>query len=61
LRGEAPGDRLQPLTPTPIRETTYNDATVEAGVRYVYAIVALDRAVPPNVSAQSSRVEETAR
>jgi hypothetical protein len=30
-------------------------------VRYVYAIVAVDRATPPNTSAQSNRVEETAR
>ena len=35
--------------------------TVKPGVRYVYAIVAVDRAVPPNRSALSARVEETAR
>ena len=61
LRGEAPGDTLQPVTPTPIQETTYRDTTVTPGVRYVYAIVAVDRTTPPNVSAQSARVEETAR
>jgi nicotinate-nucleotide--dimethylbenzimidazole phosphoribosyltransferase len=61
LRGEAPGDTLQPLTPQPIHETRYTDATVKPGVRYVYAIVALDRAVPQNRSAPSARVEETAR
>jgi hypothetical protein len=61
LRGEAPGDTLQPLTPMPIRETTFRDTTVKAGVRYVYAIVAIDNATPPNSSAQSGRVEETAR
>jgi hypothetical protein len=61
LRGEAPGDTLQPLTAAPIQETTYRDTTVTPGVRYVYAIVAVDRANPPNVSAQSARVEETAR
>jgi hypothetical protein len=61
LRGEAPGDTLQPLTPQPIGETRYTDATVKPGVRYVYAIVAVDRAVPPNRSAPSGRVEETAR
>jgi hypothetical protein len=61
LRGEAPGDTLQPVTATPIQETTYRDTTVTPGVRYVYAIVAVDRATPPNVSAQSPRVEETAR
>jgi predicted small lipoprotein YifL len=61
LRGEAPGDTLQPVTTTPIQETTYRDTTVTPGVRYVYAIVAVDRATPGNVSAQSPRVEETAR
>lgn len=61
LRAEAPGDKLQPLTPTPIRETTFRDTTVKPGVRYVYAIVAVDNATPPNTSAQSVRVEETAR
>jgi predicted small lipoprotein YifL len=61
LRGEAPGDTLQPITTTPIQETTYRDTTVTPGVRYVYAIVAVDRATPPNVSAQSQRVEEPAR
>lgn len=61
LRGELPGVKLQPITPEPIHETTFNDTTVKAGVRYVYAIVALDKASPPNLSAQSNRVEETAR
>ena len=61
LRGEAPGDTLQPLIPAPITATSYEDKTVTAGVRYVYAIVALDKASPPNRSAPSARVEETAR
>lgn len=61
LRAEAPGDTLQPLTPAPIRETTFSDTTVRPGVRYVYAVVAADTADPPNTSAQSNRVEETAR
>ena len=61
LRGEAPGDTLQPLTPQPIKETRYQDRTVRAGVTYVYAIVAVDRATPPNRSAASNRVQETAR
>jgi hypothetical protein len=59
LRGEAPGDTLQPLINEPTRETRYRDATVTAGVRYVYAIVAVDRA--GNRSAASVRVEEIAR
>jgi hypothetical protein len=61
LRGEAPSDRLLPLTPAPIRETTYRDTTVQAGVRYVYAVIAVDNAVPPNQSPQSAPTEETAR
>jgi hypothetical protein len=61
LRGEAPGDTLQAITATPITETTYRDTAVQPGVRYVYAVVAVDRATPPNTSPQSERVEESAR
>ncbi len=61
LRGEAPGDTLQPLTPAPITATSYEDKTVKPGVRYIYAIVAVDKASPPNRSTPSARVEETAR
>jgi hypothetical protein len=61
LRGEAPGDTLQPLTPEPIRETRYQDRSTRPGVTYVYAIIAVDRATPPNKSASSNRVQETAR
>jgi hypothetical protein len=61
LRGEAPGDTLQPLTAAAITGTSYEDKTVTPGVRYVYAIVAVDKASPPNRSGQSTRVEETAR
>jgi fibronectin type 3 domain-containing protein len=45
----------------PIRETTYRDTTVQPGVRYVYAIVAVDTATPRNQSPESTRVEEGAR
>jgi fibronectin type 3 domain-containing protein len=61
LRGEAPTNALAPITAAPIKETTYRDTTVKSGVRYVYAVVAVDKATPENVSPQSSRVEETAR
>ena len=61
LRGDAPGGTLQPLTPAPITATSYEDKTVKPGVRYVYVIVAVDKATPPNRSAPSARVEETAR
>jgi hypothetical protein len=49
------------LIQVPILETTYLDTTVDAGVRYVYAILAVDTATPPNESAPSERVEELAR
>ncbi len=61
LRGEAPGETLRAVTLAPIRETTYRDTGVRPGVRYVYAVVAVDGATPPNISAQSARVEEAAR
>jgi fibronectin type 3 domain-containing protein len=59
LRGEAPGVTLQPITAAPVHETTYSDTTARAGVRYVYAVVAVDKS--GNIGAQSTRVEETAR
>jgi hypothetical protein len=59
LRGEAPGDTLQPLVREPMRETRYADRTVTAGTRYVYQIVAVDKA--GNRSTPSNRVEEAAR
>jgi hypothetical protein len=61
LRGEAPDGPLKAITPAPIKETSYRDTTVKSGVRYIYAIVAIDTATPPNTSAQSLRVEETAQ
>jgi len=61
LRGDAPEGQLQALTPSPIRETSYRDTTVQPGMRYVYAVIAVDAASPPNTSAMSERVEETAR
>lgn len=61
LRGEAPGDTLQPITKEPITTTSYRDESVRVGTRYVYVVVAVDRATPSNASAQSNRAEETAR
>ncbi|MDO8794069.1 MAG: hypothetical protein Q7J25_05560, partial [Vicinamibacterales bacterium] len=43
LRAIAPGDELAPITPSPIRETAFQDR-VPAGVRYVYAVKAVDKA-----------------
>ena len=59
LRGEAPGDTLQPITQEPVAAATYRDETVKPGVRYLYSVVAIDRA--GNRSAESNRQEETAR
>jgi hypothetical protein len=59
MRGEAAGGPLAALTPEPIHETTFRDTGVRSGKRYVYAVVAVDGA--KNVSAESNRVEETAR
>jgi hypothetical protein len=62
LRGKAGDATLLPLTDAPIVEARFTDKTVMPGVRYVYAVVAVDSRVPlPNVSDESARVEETAR
>nr|MBA3948794.1 hypothetical protein [Acidobacteriota bacterium] len=52
---------LAPLFAAPITDAMYKDATIEAGKRYVYAVVAVDTATPANRSAESNRVEETGR
>jgi hypothetical protein len=61
LRAEAPGDMLVPITTEPIADANYRDATVKPGVRYVYAVVAVDNATSRNSSAPSPREEATAR
>jgi hypothetical protein len=62
LRGEAGDATLTPLTGSVIAEPRFVDQTVKPGVRYVYAVTAIDTHLPtPNVSAESARVEETAR
>jgi len=62
LRGEPTDARLQPLTPTPVTEARFRDTHVSTGKKYVYAVVALDSRLPfGNISAESDRVEETAR
>jgi len=45
-----------------VRETRYTDPNVKSGVRYVYAVTAVDNGSPQaNVSVESERVEVTAR
>jgi hypothetical protein len=61
LRGQASGGpqpAMTPITPAPIHDTTFRDV-VEAGLRYVYEIRAVDMA--GNASQSSNRVEEAAR
>lgn len=58
LRATLPSGELTPMTPKTITESSFADA-VQAGVRYAYAVQAIDSA--GNASAPSDRVEETAR
>jgi hypothetical protein len=58
LRGASP-ETLTPITDAPIQATTYRDDHAASGVRFVYAIKAVDKA--GNVSGLSNAVEETAR
>lgn len=59
LRGEAGSATLAVLTPAPVTVTTYRDDTAKPGVRYTYAVVAVDKA--GNRSPETNRVEETVR
>lgn len=62
LRGEAGDATLTPVSDVAIAENRFTDRSVRAGVRYVYAVTAVDTRLPvPNVSAESERVEVTAR
>ena len=62
LRGEAGDATLTPLTGSVTTDARFVDRTVRPGVRYIYAVQAIDTHLPtPNVSAESARVEETAR
>jgi hypothetical protein len=58
IRAEA-GAAARAITPEPIKETTFRDTTASRGMKYVYAVVAVDAA--GNRSAPSNAVEETAR
>jgi len=62
LRADAPGAPFRQLTTTAVTETRFRDASVKKGVKYFYAVVAIDNRVPdPNISAESNRVEEEPR
>ena len=61
-RGEAGAETLATITPDPITETRFTDRTVQPGVQYVYAVVAVDSTRPVgNLSEESDRVDVTAR
>jgi len=59
LRGRAGDATLQRLTGTPVKDVRYEDRDVMPGTRYVYSVQAID--TNQLVSAESNRVEETAR
>lgn len=62
LRADAPDAPLRQLTTTPVTGTRFRDTSVKQGVKYSYAVVAIDNRAPdPNVSAESNRVEEEPR
>jgi hypothetical protein len=61
LRRTTSDDTLQLLTDEPIDRTAYRDDSVVPNERYVYAVQAVDDAVPANVSPASSEVTERAR
>ena len=58
LRASGPKGALAPVTPAPIQLTTFRDM-VARGARFAYAVKAIDKA--GNLSAESARIEETAR
>jgi len=58
LRGAGAAE-LQPLTASAVADTSFDDTTTTAGVKYVYVVIAVDKA--GNRSARSNQVEETAR
>ena len=59
LRGEAGSATLTPLATVTTGALRYRDDAVKSGVRYVYAVIAIDKS--GNRSGESNRVEETAR
>jgi hypothetical protein len=61
LRGDGANGTLQPIMTSPIAATSYVDPTVRSGATYVYAVIAVDTATPPNESAPSNRQVVAAR
>jgi hypothetical protein len=61
LRSESGSTNLQPLFREPIAATTYRDTAVSPGATYTYAVYAVDRSTPANVSQLSSLQTVTIR
>lgn len=61
LRSAPNSEALQPQFIAPIAATTYRDQTAQPGATYTYAVYAVDKSVPPNVSAPSARQAVTVR
>ncbi len=61
LRTDGTSETLQPLFAAPVTGTSFTDTAARAGVRYTYAVVAVDSAKPGNRSKESNRVDETGR
>ena len=59
LRGSPTDTTLERLTTEPIEGNSYRDTEVVSGESYSYQILALDSAVPPNVSLPSGIITET--
>jgi hypothetical protein len=55
-RGENTAENLRSLTREAIQTTTFKDSTVQQGVTYVYAVVALDTAGNPSERSQPQSV-----
>ena len=50
---------MRPLTASPVTEPSFVDTTTRPGIRYTYAVVAVDKA--GNRSPESNRVIEVGR
>lgn len=59
LRGRSVDTTFERLTMEPVEGNSYRDTDVVSGESYSYQVLALDSAVPPNVSLPSSIITET--
>lgn len=60
LRGEGTGENMQQLTKEPVTALQWPDTTTRAGVRYVYAVIAVDAAGNPSALSNRKIVERDA-